>query len=146
MSNLFQTVIRRRPRSSSVIREPSPAPAGSERASGRTWICSTLSRTATRATLTAHVEELIDTLVRREARHFEPIIPVGTSFGVRAALTVVMVLGADLPQPLVAARFTPHHDLVEGTHPMSGHERNLAEWCVAATAGLLDWPFADDHV
>jgi hypothetical protein len=30
-----------------------------------------------RATLTTHVEELIDTLVRREARQFEPIIPVG---------------------------------------------------------------------
>jgi hypothetical protein len=45
-----------------------------------------------RATLTTHIEELIDTLVRREARQFEPIIPVGTSFGVHAALTVVMVL------------------------------------------------------
>jgi hypothetical protein len=30
-----------------------------------------------RATLTTHVEELIDTLVRREARQFEPLIPVG---------------------------------------------------------------------
>ena len=45
-----------------------------------------------RATLTTHVEELIDTLVRREARQFEPIVPVGTSFGVHAALTVVMAL------------------------------------------------------
>jgi hypothetical protein len=45
-----------------------------------------------RATLTTHVEELIDTLVRREARQFEPIIPVGTSFGVHTALTVVMAL------------------------------------------------------
>jgi hypothetical protein len=45
-----------------------------------------------RAALTAHVEELIDTLVRREARQFEPLIPAGTSFGVHAALTVVMVL------------------------------------------------------
>jgi hypothetical protein len=43
-------------------------------------------------TLTTHVEELIDTLVRREARQFEPIIPVGTSFGVHTALTVVMAL------------------------------------------------------
>jgi hypothetical protein len=45
-----------------------------------------------RATLTTHVEQLIDTLVRREARQFEPITPVGTSFGVHAALTVVMAL------------------------------------------------------
>jgi hypothetical protein len=45
-----------------------------------------------RATLTTNVEELIDTLVRREARQFEPIIPVGTSFGVHTALTVVMAL------------------------------------------------------
>jgi hypothetical protein len=45
-----------------------------------------------RATLTTHVEQLIDTLVRREARQFEPIIPVGTSFGVHTALTVVMAL------------------------------------------------------
>jgi hypothetical protein len=45
-----------------------------------------------RATLTTQVEELIDTVVRREARQFEPLIPVGTSFGVHAALTEVMVL------------------------------------------------------
>ena len=45
-----------------------------------------------RVTLTTHVEELIDTLVRREARQFEPIIPAGTSFGVHSALTVVMAL------------------------------------------------------
>jgi hypothetical protein len=45
-----------------------------------------------RAALTAPVEELNDTLVRREARQFEPLIPAGTSFGVHAALTVVMVL------------------------------------------------------
>jgi hypothetical protein len=45
-----------------------------------------------RATLTTQVDELIDTLVRREARQLEPIVPVGTSFGVHAALTVVMVL------------------------------------------------------
>jgi hypothetical protein len=35
---------------------------------------------------------LVDTLVRREARQFELLIPVGTSFGVHAAPTVVMVL------------------------------------------------------
>jgi hypothetical protein len=62
-----------------------------------------------RATLTTYVEELIDTLVRREARQFESIIPVGTSFGVHVALTVVMalavlmlgleVIGLDYPDP-----------------------------------------------
>jgi hypothetical protein len=44
------------------------------------------------ATLTTHVKQLIDTLVRREARQFEPIMQVGTSFGVHVALTVVMAL------------------------------------------------------
>jgi hypothetical protein len=45
-----------------------------------------------RPTLTTHVEELVDTLVRREARQFEPILPAGMSFGVHSALAVVMAL------------------------------------------------------
>jgi hypothetical protein len=45
-----------------------------------------------RATLSAHIEKRIDTLVRREAGQYEPIIPVGTSFGVHTALTVMMAV------------------------------------------------------
>jgi hypothetical protein len=50
-----------------------------------------------RATLTTHVEELIDTLVRREARQFEPIIPVVM---VLAVLILGMeVIGLYRPEP-----------------------------------------------
>jgi hypothetical protein len=94
MSNLLQTLIRRR----------SPFLVGYQGALTRTSRLRKSIQADTdmlealpedhpsRATLTTHVEELIDTLVRREARQFEPLIPVGTSFGVHAALTVVMVL------------------------------------------------------
>jgi hypothetical protein len=45
-----------------------------------------------RAALTPHIEKLIGTLARREAGHYEPIIPVGTSLGVHTALTAVMAV------------------------------------------------------
>jgi hypothetical protein len=46
-----------------------------------------------RATVETHIEELVDRLIRREQRLFEPITPPGTSFGVNVALAGVMVLG-----------------------------------------------------
>ena len=45
-----------------------------------------------RATLTAHTGELVETLVRRQRRHFEPMTRAGVSFGANAALTLVMLL------------------------------------------------------
>jgi hypothetical protein len=41
-----------------------------------------------------HIEELVDRLIRREQRLFEPITPPGTSFGVNVTLAGVMVLGS----------------------------------------------------
>jgi hypothetical protein len=46
-----------------------------------------------RTTLTAHIEELVDTLVRRERRRFEPITPAGSSFGACVTITMVALLG-----------------------------------------------------
>jgi hypothetical protein len=45
-----------------------------------------------RATLTAHIEELVGTLVRRQRRRFEPITPAGASFGANVVGTLLMLL------------------------------------------------------
>jgi hypothetical protein len=45
-----------------------------------------------RATLEAHIAELVDTLVRRQRRRFEPITRAGVSFGANATLAVLMVV------------------------------------------------------
>jgi hypothetical protein len=46
-----------------------------------------------RGTLTAHVKEQVDTLVRRQRRQFEPFTRAGVSFGVNVGFTVVTLLG-----------------------------------------------------
>jgi hypothetical protein len=45
-----------------------------------------------RATLEAHVGELVFTLVRRQRRRFEPITRAGVSFGVNITLAAMMVM------------------------------------------------------
>jgi hypothetical protein len=46
-----------------------------------------------RATVETHIEELVDRLVRREQRQFEPITPPGTSFGVNVTVAGFGLLG-----------------------------------------------------
>jgi hypothetical protein len=46
-----------------------------------------------RVKLTAHNDELVDTLIRRQRRRFEPITRAGWSFGANTAGVVVAVLG-----------------------------------------------------
>jgi hypothetical protein len=45
-----------------------------------------------RATLAAHTGELVETLVRRQRRKFEPMTRAGASFGANVALTLVTLL------------------------------------------------------
>jgi hypothetical protein len=63
-----------------------------------------------RATLEANIGELVDTLVRRQRRRFEPITRAGVWFGVNVTLVLLMVavscwtalqlVGALEPEPL----------------------------------------------
>jgi hypothetical protein len=46
-----------------------------------------------RATLKVHIEELVGTLVRREAGQFEPITPTAALIGVNAVVAAIGLLG-----------------------------------------------------
>jgi Na+/H+ antiporter NhaD/arsenite permease-like protein len=60
-----------------------------------------------RATLTTHIEELVDTLVRREQRRFQPITPAGTRFGANVAITLIALLAVILMAVEVAGVYRP---------------------------------------
>jgi hypothetical protein len=49
-----------------------------------------------RSALMHHTRQLVDTLVQREARQFEPIIPAGASFGACLAFVVMTALATAL--------------------------------------------------
>lgn len=60
-----------------------------------------------RATLEDNIGELVDTLVRRQRRRFEPITRAGAWFGVNVTLTLLMVAVAAFTVWKLTGRYEP---------------------------------------
>ena len=60
-----------------------------------------------RATLEDNIGELVDTLVRRQRRRFEPITRAGAWFGVNVTLTLLMVAVAAFTVWRLTGRYEP---------------------------------------